>query len=65
MNEAVFKWKHCESKQKYNNAKGAESRMKLKRKRGIIVSPYNIYLCKYCGKYHIGHKKIIDMKEIK
>ena len=57
MKETIFKWRHCERKNKYKNIKSAENVMKRKRKKGMIVTAYNIYKCKYCSKYHIGHKK--------
>jgi len=60
MNNTEFEWQHCGRKIKYNKVKNAENTMKKKRKTGMIVRPYNIYRCKYCGKFHIGHKKIID-----
>ena len=57
MNNIGSKWRHCERKTKYKSIKSAENQTKMKRKKGMIVRPYNIYKCKYCGKFHIGHKK--------
>jgi hypothetical protein len=57
MTEAEFKWRHCERKKKHTSLKCAERAIRMKRKKGIIVDGLNIYKCKYCGNYHIGHKK--------
>ena len=57
MRETIFKWHHCERKRKFTRIKNAENAIKKTRKKGIIVDGLNIYKCKYCEKYHIGHKK--------
>jgi len=56
MTEEVFRWNHCEKKKKYTSIKMATKRIKQIKKRGNICDGLNVYLCKYCGFYHIGHK---------
>ncbi|KKN10915.1 hypothetical protein LCGC14_1031950 [marine sediment metagenome] len=57
MNDKDFKWKHCERKKGYNHIKNAKNIIKIMKKSGMIINNCNIYKCKYCHKYHIGHKK--------
>jgi len=58
MIEKVFKYRHCERKRKYTSIKMAKRRIRSRRKKGYIVDGLNIYKCKYCSNYHIGHKQI-------
>lgn len=62
MVESLFRYKHCERKLKYTSVKMAEKRIKDRRKKGHIVDGLNIYKCKYCGYFHIGHKKTKGIK---
>ena len=41
----------------YTSMKHAKKVIRRKKKKGIILDGYNIYKCKYCGFYHLGHKK--------
>ncbi len=59
MTDKEFKYNHCLKKRKYNSIKEAKNVIKRAKKTGIIITPYNIYRCKYCNNYHIGHKKIL------
>lgn len=58
MNEDRFKHHHCERKKRYSSKEKALRVLKKLRKRGYIIpASANAYHCKYCGKWHLGHKQ--------
>ena len=65
MQETVFKYLKCEKKKKHETVRAAlnhierlkRSDRKRKGKRYKDNEGLNCYKCKYCGFYHVGHKK--------
>lgn len=50
----------CANKQKFKTRENALKRVREIAKRGRIISEKNIYLCDFCGRYHLGHSWKID-----
>jgi hypothetical protein len=49
------RWKQCERKKKYMTINEARIvAVKLRLGKSIFVSAYG---CRYCGGFHVGHKK--------
>lgn len=44
-------WRSCETKVRYPNEKAAQKRARIVRK--WILRPY---FCKFCRKWHVGHR---------
>ena len=56
MTEEQFKEHHCGRKKKYDKEQ-VVNKIRTIKKRKFIQGKINHYKCKYCGWYHIGHKK--------
>lgn len=55
--------KLCTTKHPYTSEKDAEFKIKAMRKKGRIITPtLNIYKCRFCPAWHIGHIRTIDKK---
>lgn len=54
-----FVYHHCKKKRSYKSIKSAKNDLKRMKKNGWIVENDNAYKCKFCNRYHLGHKKNI------
>ncbi len=54
----IIKTNHCESKRPFRSRKSVQNFLKSAKRHGVIISDFlGEYWCKYCGKWHLGHKK--------
>ena len=61
MREQEFRYHHCKKKEAFRSEQRAMNQIEKFKKRGYIVSPLaNAYKCKYCGKWHLGHRKEVQ-----
>ena len=51
------KFHSCGRKIKFNSVKKVKNYIKMLKKKGLIVEGYNIYHCRFCNKYHLGHRR--------
>ncbi len=52
------KYYSCTRKVRYSKKKSAVNVVKAMKKKGVIFTEEpNIYKCKYCGGWHLGHKR--------
>ena len=45
----------CLNKRQFRRFRNAMSIIRQMRKQGKIISKKNVYKCKFCGYYHLGH----------
>ena len=58
MDEAEMMRHHCLRKRRYKHESWAVQAMqRLKDSPHYDGQPLNVYWCKYCGAYHVGHLK--------
>lgn len=51
------KARSCDGKRQYESRTAAEDAIWKLRRKKLSVMRMLAYQCKYCGKFHIGHKK--------
>jgi hypothetical protein len=60
MQDILFIRHSCLRKKRYNSERYAEKVIKKMRSEGKDNdNRLNVYWCKFCNKFHIGHKKVI------
>jgi len=53
---ARLKRKACKNKIAYSKHTDAIKGVVSLKKNGKLGFKYNIYICEFCGKYHVGHR---------
>lgn len=55
--------RQCEGKRRFPDVESATLRRRYLQRKNDDGRPMNIYLCKFCGGYHVGHAQ--DWKKAK
>lgn len=51
----LFYLEGCDQKAAFRTRLNAMAHALLRRKQGVITGPLDVYPCRHCGKWHIGH----------
>ena len=51
------KARSCDGKKRYDSKTAAEKAMRGLYARKLAITRMVVYPCKYCGGFHVGHKK--------
>ena len=51
----------CDGKKQYETQEKAQNSLFRQKRQNILTGWFNVYKCKFCKKFHLGHNKKIKL----